>query len=241
MTELFHDVLCPYVLVFFNEILVYSSSLDHHYQHLEQVFIKFGQHSFYAKSSKCTFAVDTSGYLGHIIYANGVQADPEKLVAIQKWPRPTNLTNLRVFLGLTRYYRRFVPRYATIASGLIDLLRKPSFTWTSKANTTFQSLKAAMTTLVTLTLPNFTKPFEVTTDASAIAIGVVLSREDKPIAFFNKCFCPCMQVASTYVRELSAITEAVKKWHQYLIGCKFLIFTDQHSLKHLLSQVVQIP
>lgn len=205
------------------------------------MFIKLIQHSFYAKSSKSTLAIDTIGYLGHIISANGVQADPEKLVAIHKWPRPTKHTNLCGFLGLTGYYRCFVQSYATIASGLFDILWNPSFAWTSEANTTFQSLKAAMTTLVTLTLPNFTKPFEVTTDASAIAIGVVLSREDKPIAFFNKCFCPCMQVASTYVRELSAITEAVKKWHQYLIGCKFLIFTDQHSLKHLLSQVVQIP
>ncbi|KAL4592325.1 hypothetical protein LXL04_005316 [Taraxacum kok-saghyz] len=220
MNELFRDVLRQYVLVFFDEILIYSPSVDLHYHHLAQVFAKLEQNQFHAKMSKCTFAVDTISYLGHIISIGGVQAEPDKVEAIQQWPTPTNLTTLRGFLGLTGYYRRFVPKYATIAAGLTDILRKPAFVWTPEAATSFANLKTAMTTLATLTLPDFTVPFNVTTDTSTIAIGAV---------------------ASAYVREMFAITEAVKKWRQYLIGRKFTIFTDQRSLKHLLTQVVQTP
>lgn len=144
-------------------------------------------------------------------------------------------------MGLTGYYRRFVQSYATIAAGLTDLLRNTTFEWTAHATTSFHQLKAAMSSLITLALPNFMNPFEVTTDASNISIGVVLSQDDHPIAFFSKRFCPRMQVASAYVRELFAITEAIKKWRQYFIGRKFHIYTDQRSLKHLLSQVVQTP
>lgn len=143
-------------------------------------------------------------------------------------------------MGLTGYYRRFIPNYATIAAGITDLLRKPTFSWTAGATISFHKLKEAMASLVTLTLPDFTDSFEVTTDASNIAIGTVLSQKDHPIAFFSKRLCSRMQVASAYIRELFAIIEAVKKWRQYLIARRFQIFTDQRSLKHLLSQVVQM-
>lgn len=191
--------------------------------------------------SKCSFAVETINYLGHIISTGGAQAEPDKISTIQQWPTPTNLTNLHGFLGLTGYYMRFFPKYATIAAGLTDILRKSTFAWTPEAAHSFEQLKTAMAKLATLTLPDFTKSFEVTTDASNIAIGVVLSQEDRPITFFSKRLCPRMQASSAYVQELFFITESVKKWRQYLIGKKFRIFTDQRSLKHLLSQVVQTP
>lgn len=110
MNELFRDVLRQYVLVFFDDILIYSPSIDLHYQHLSQVFHKLSQHQFHAKMSKCSFAVETINYLGHIISAGGVQAEPDKISTIQQWPTPTNLTNLHGFLGLTGYYMRFVPK-----------------------------------------------------------------------------------------------------------------------------------
>ncbi|KAL4591091.1 hypothetical protein LXL04_004040 [Taraxacum kok-saghyz] len=193
MNDLFRDVLRQYVLVFFNDILIYSPSLELHYQHLSQVFEKLATHQFRAKMSKCTFGVQTVNYLG--------------------------------------YYPRFVPQYASIATGLTDILRKPAFTWSPTADTAFRQLKTAMATLATLTLPDFSQSFDVTTDASNIAIGAALSQTPRAR----------MQVASAYVRELFAITESVKKWRQYLIGRRFRIFIDQRSLKHLLSQVVQTP
>nr|GEV59462.1 hypothetical protein [Tanacetum cinerariifolium] len=129
---------------------------------------------FHAKRSKCMFAKASIPFLGYITSAHGVQANPKKIVAIQAWPTPSSFTHLRAFLGLTGYYRRFVPTYAHIASPLTDILKQTTFTWNEKAANAFQSLKTAMSQLITLALPNFSKPFNITTDASEVAIGRLL-------------------------------------------------------------------
>nr|GEU33567.1 reverse transcriptase [Tanacetum cinerariifolium] len=241
MNDIFRDVLRRFVLVFFDDILIYSSTLEEHYEHLRHVFSTLSEHRYYAKLSKCVFGVTEVQYLGHIISSAGVATDPEKIQSIQEWSKPTSITGLRGFLGLTGYYRRFVKGYAQIAAPLTDLLQQHQITWNDQAEQAFNTLKAAMTTLPVLALPDFTVTFDVTTDASGIGIGAVLSQNDKPISFFRIKLCPRMRSASTYIRELYAITEAVKKWRQYLLGRKFRIFTDQRSLKHLLTQVMQTP
>lgn len=131
--------------------------------------------------------------------------------------------------------------YAQIAAPLTDILKLKVFKWGEAADATFNSLKSHMQNLTTLALPNFTKPLEVTTDVSGMAIGAVLSQEQNPIAFFSKKLCQTMQGQSTYTKELYAITEVVKKWRQYLLGSRFRIYTDHHSLKHLLTQTIQTP
>ncbi|GJW91288.1 ty3-gypsy retrotransposon protein [Tanacetum coccineum] len=241
MNDIFRDVLRKFVLVFFDDILIYSPSRAQHYQHLRHVFDTLAQHRYYAKRSKCTFGVTEVHYLGHVISQSGVATDCEKIKAIQDWPKPSTVTGLRGFLGLTGYYRRFVSNYAHIASPLTDLLQKSKFEWNDEAQEAFDILKKAMSTLPVLALPDFSLIFDVTTDASGTGIGAVLSQKDKPIAFFSKKLSPRMRSSSTYIRELYAITEAVKKWRHYLLGRKFRVFTDQRSLKHLLTQVVQSP
>lgn len=161
------------------------------------------------------FAETQVHYLGHVISAAGVSVDNDKICAILDWPPPSTPTKLRGFLGLTGYYRRFVRHYATIASPLTDLLQANQFHWTDQAASAFADLKRAMTTLPTLALPDFSKSFDVTTDASGSGIGAVLSQADHPIAFFSKKMGPRMQSSSAYTRELYAITEAVRKWRQY--------------------------
>lgn len=241
MNDLFRPFLRKFILVFFDDILIFSNSHSDHVQHLKLVLQLLHDSKFFAKLSKCIFAVPQVDYLGHVISAAGVQPDPEKIEAILSWPVPKSLTALRGFLGLTGFYRRFVRNYATIAAPLTDLLKITKYTWNLQANDAFTTLKKAMTSTPVLILPDFSKPFMLETDASAVAIGAVLSQDGHPLAFFSRKMCNRMQQASVYVRELFAITEAVKKWRQYLIGRHFHIFTDQKSLKELLIQTIQTP
>jgi hypothetical protein len=134
-----------------------------------------------------------------------------------------------------------VRNYATIAGPLTDLLKRHNFHWTDGAQAAFQALKAAMISLPVLGVPDFSTPFDVTTDASGIAIGAVLSQHTHPIAFFSQKLCQRMSLASAYEREMYAITSAVKKWRHYLLGRRFRIYTDQKSLRGLLSQTIQTP
>lgn len=240
-----NELLCPYlrkfVAVFFDDILIYSTSLAEHLQHLELVFLKLIEGHYFLKQSKCLLGQRKLEYLGHIISQHGVQADPEKIKAMVEWPIPTSVTALRGFLGLTGFYRKFIRGYAAIASPLTQLLRKDAFLWNDIAQQAFEALKVAMSEAPMLVLPDFSIPFVLETDASGSAMGAVLMQNGHPIAFFSKPFCPRLLRSSTYVRELHAITTAVKKWRQYLLGHPFTIFTDHKSLKELIAQVIQTP
>ncbi|OMO55704.1 reverse transcriptase [Corchorus capsularis] len=241
MNDLFRPFLRRFVLVFFDDILVYNKSLEEHLTHLQQVLNLLLEQQFYAKLSKCSFAQSSIDYLEHIISDQGVQVDPSKIEAVMAWPQPSNVKSLRGFLGLTGYYRKFVAHYATIAAPLTDLLKSKAFHWTQSASDVFEKLKQALTSTPCLALPDFSKPFEVTTDASNVAVGAVLSQDSHPLAYFSKKLNPKLQNSSTYVREMYAITEAFKKWRQYLLGRPFIIYTDQQSLRGLMNQTIQTP
>ena len=196
---------------------------------------------FALKFAKCSFAHKQIDYLGHIVSSDGVQPIPEKVQAIQRWPQPRTTRALRGFLGLVGFYGRFIKGYATIAAPHSHLLTKSDFVWTPEAEHAFQTLKDAVMMAPVLALPNFTKPFTVETDSSGSGMGVVLSQEGHPIAFFSKQFCPKLLRSSSYVCELAAITATVKKWRQYLLGHHFVILTDHQSLKELMNQAIQTP
>lgn len=168
-----------------------------------------------------------------MISHKGVQPDETKIEAMLAWPRPTNQKQLRGFLGLTGYYRKFVKGYASIAAPLTDLLKLDAFNWNIKAEQAFEQLKEALTQAPILQLPDFNKPFILETDASTYAIGAVLLQDGHPLAYFSRKLCPRMQRASTYLRELFAITSSIAKWRHYLLGSKFYIHTDQQSLRKL--------
>lgn len=176
-----------------------------------------------------------------MVSSEGVGPDPKKVQAMLSWPAPKSVKQLRGFLGLTGFYRKFVRNYASIASPLTNLLKKDSFKWSNEAQSTFEKLKLAMTEAPVLALPSFDEDFVLETDASGLGMGVVLCQHGHPICYFSKKFCPKMLTASTYVRELCAITSVVKKWRTYLLGRKFVIHTDQRSLRELMTQIVQTP
>jgi hypothetical protein len=172
-------------------------------------------------------------YLGHIISAEGVSTDPTKIVDIVKWKIPHTIKKLRGFLGLTGYYRRFIKGYATICHPLYAALKKDQFAWGPAQQHAFEALKLVMSTPPLLSLPNFTKPFTLETDACASGIGAVLMQEGKPLAYFSKCLGPKNSAQSIYEKEALAILQALKKWRHYFLGNKVLIKTDQRSLQYL--------
>lgn len=241
MNSIFQPYLRRFIIVFFDDILVYSGSLEDHVHHLQTTFQVLLQNQFVLKFSKCLFAVSQVEYLGHVVSSQGVAPVTSKIDAIRQWPPPRSVKALRSFLGLAGFYRRFIRGYALIAAPLIQLTSVDPFQWTSEAQSAFDSLKQALSSAPVLALPNFDLPFTVETDASGVGMGAVLSQLGHPIAFFSKAFNPKLLRSSTYVRELFAITSAVKKWRQYLLGHHFTIITDHRSLKELVNQVIQTP
>ncbi|XP_034708944.1 uncharacterized protein LOC117931996 [Vitis riparia] len=157
------------------------------------------------------------------------------------WPRPSNITELRGFLGLTGYYRKFVQGYGLIARPLNNLLKKGKFQWNDEAEAAFLALKQAMTSTPTLAMPNFTEPFTIETDASGNGIGVILTQQNRPIAYMSRALGITKQIWSIYAKEMPAIVEAIRLWRPYLLGRKFYIKTDQRSLKFFLDQRVATP
>lgn len=229
------------VLVFMDDILVYSASVEEHVQHLREVLQLLLDHQLFVKESKCSFACDTLEYLGHIVSANGVATDPRKTQAMQDWPLPTTVTELRGFLGLTGYYRKFVRNYGVIARPLTNLLKKKGFHWDAAATAAFEALKLAMVTTPVLQLPDFSKKFVVETDACDTGIGAMLMQDDHPLAFLSKPLSAVHQQLSIYEKEFLALLMAVDRWRPYLQRDEFVIRTDHHSLCFLEDQNLQSP
>ncbi|GJV78676.1 ty3-gypsy retrotransposon protein [Tanacetum coccineum] len=241
MNRLFSPYLRKFVIVFFDDILVYSTTLSSHLEHLECVFRCLQEHQFYVKRSKCVFGTGELEYLGHIISARGVQVDPKKVSAVGDWPVPKNQRQVRGFLGLAGYYRRFIRGYASVAAPLTDLLKHEGFKWGDAEAQAFETLKQQLSHAPLLNLPNFDQVFVVEADASGDGIGAVLMQGNRPISYFSRKLGPRMRVAATYQKELFAIVEAVYKWRQYLLGRRFTIRTDHKSIKELMQQVIQTP
>jgi hypothetical protein len=186
MNELFVQCMTKFVLVFMDDILIFSKTLQDHIDHLRTVFQILFDNQLYVKFNKCTFAQQQLSYLGHIISNQRVSTDPGKIVAMLNWPVPQNFTELRGFLGLIGYYRKFVQHYGTLARPLTNLLHHKKFVWIPNAQQAFDQLKLAMSSTPVLTFPDFSKEFVVETDACDTGIGAVLSQEGHPIAYFSK-------------------------------------------------------
>lgn len=198
-----NSILAPYmrklVLVFMDDILVYNKSLSDHVQHLEAVFTALQHNQLFAKRSKCLFATHQLEYLGHIMSDQGVSTDPEKTTSMVQWPVPASITELRGFLGLTGYYRKFVQCYGILAKPLTNLLQKQkAFSWTPQAQEAFDKLKQAMSNTPVLALPYFSKPFFIETDACGTGMGAVLILEGHPMAYYSKSLSPTNQKLSIY-------------------------------------------
>jgi RNase H-like domain found in reverse transcriptase/Reverse transcriptase (RNA-dependent DNA polymerase) len=216
MNQIFKPFLRKFVLVFFDDILIYSQNLNLHYNHLKEVLQTLKQHQLTAKWTKCCFGVTSVEYLGHIITNQGVSTDPSKISAMKEWPIPKTLKELRGLLGLTGYYIKFVRNHGLISKPLTTLLKKNVFHWTAEATEAFHTLQQAMCEAPVLAMPNFSQPFILETDASDKGIGAVLMQGKRPIAYMSQTLGVRNQQLSVYEKEFLALLTAVQKWRHYL-------------------------
>ena len=158
-------------MVYFDDILVYSKSLNDHVEHLRRVFELLREYKFYANTKKCFFATDQVGFLGYVVFAEGIKMDSSKVQAILEWPIPKSVTEVRSFHGLATFYRRFIQNFSSIASPLTDCLKQKNLVRSVQANGSFAALKKALTIAPVLQVPDFEKTFELDTDASIHGIG----------------------------------------------------------------------
>src|ERR1700680_3323647 len=241
MDEVFGDYLDKFIIVYLDDIVVYSKSVDEHLHHLELVFNRLREHKLYAKLEKCSFMQNQIKFLGHLVSADGIRVNPEKVKAITDWPIPKNAKDIRAFLGTSGYYRKFILNYSKIASPLTELLKdEQRFKWGEEQQAAFDSLKTAITTAPVLVLPNMELPFKVTTDACSQAVGAVLTQNsgkgDQPIAFLSKKLTGAEQNWPAHEQELYAVVYALKHWKYYLLGSRFDVYSDSIALKTIMTQ-----
>lgn len=243
--RLMNDVLRPLldscVVVYLDDILVYSPSIQEHESHLRQVLTLLRRHQLYGKLSKCEFFKESVEFLGHIVCGEGIKTDPIKIQAVQEWPTPRNVSEVRGFLGLANFYHKFVDKFAHRAAPLTDLLRKDQdFQWAESQEQAFQDLKQALVAAPVLRVADPKLDFILHTDASGFAVGAVLSQEDgrglRPVAFASRKLNSAEQNYAVHELELLAIMHALRTWRHYLLGTRTRVVTDHLSLKYLQTQ-----
>jgi hypothetical protein len=237
MNKVFMEELDKFVIVFIDDILVYSQSAEEHGQHLRIVLGKLRDHQLYTKFSKCEFWLQKVSFLGHILTIEGVAVDPEKVTAVANWKRPASVTEIQSFLGLAGYYRRFIEGFSKKARPMTTLLQKDKkFEWTNACERSFCELKERLTTAPVLVLPDIHKNFTIYCDASRQGLGCVLMQEGRVVAYASRQLKTHEQNYPTHDLELAAVVHALKIWRHYLIGNKCEIYTDHKSLKYIFTQ-----
>jgi hypothetical protein len=237
MQKVFQGYIGQFVLVYLDDILVYSRSAADHAKHLRLVLERLRQWKLYAKLKKCSFNQPETEFLGHVVGRNGIRPDPKKVAAVQDWPVPTDIHQLRSFLGLTNYFRRFIQGYASLTRPLVELTRATvPYAWGEAQQRAFEQVKFCLLSAPVLVMPDWSKPFTVTCDASGFASGAVLMQDGHPVAYASRKFNEAEVRKSPYERELLAAYQALLDWRCYLDGSQFTIVSDHNPLKYLQSQ-----
>lgn len=227
-------------LIYMDDVIIYSSTLNEHMNRLKEVFFRLRKYNLKIQPDKCEFLRKEVSYLGHIITEKGVKPNPDKVAAVQRFPVPKNQKEIKSFLGMAGYYRRFIPNFAKITKPLTKLLQKDiDFNFNSECMESFELLKKTLISSPILIYPNFEEEFVLTTDASAFALGSVLSQgpigKDLPIAYASRTLCTTETKYSVIERELLAIIWSVHHFRPYLYGRRFKLVTDHRPLTWLFS------
>jgi len=227
-------------LVYLDDIICFSATMEEHAKKLGNIFERLKQANFKIQPEKCVFATDTVEYLGHVCTPQGIRPDPRKVKAIEEYPVPKTVKDIRSFIGLAGYYRRHVPNFARLSQPLTNLTKKDvPFEWTGEHQRAFEELKRILSTETLLVYPDFSQPFIVACDASTKAIEAVLSQihsgKEKHIAYCSRQLNSAETKCSVTELELLAFLFATKQFRCYLYGRKFTVYTDRRALKWLLN------
>eukprot|EP00889_Picochlorum_renovo_P006501 jgi/Picre1/33531/NNA_008854.t1 len=229
-----------FVVVYLDDILVFSRTRKEHKEHLDQIFQTLKEHELYLQEKKCSFFQDEVLFLGQIVTADGIRVNPSKIEAVQNFPVPHNIPTLRSFLGLANYYRRFIRDYSAQVCHLSELLKDDvPFVWTDECDREFQNIKLKLTSAPTLRIADPNLPYVVHTDASDVALGAVLMQDFgkglQPIEFLSKKFGDTQRKYQVFEKEILALVAALREWRHYLLGAKggVTLYTDNRAVTHL--------
>ena len=240
MNDVLKDVIGKFVIVYLDDIVVYSKDQAEHYQHLQIALQLLRKHELYANLAKCKFVQPELHFLGHIVGAQGPCVDPQKIAIVQDWPVLKDNNSLQKFWGVANYFRKFIMSWAVLVSALQALLKKPdTFEWNADCDTAFDGIKHALCNAPVLALPDLNEPFEVICNACGVGVGAVLLQDGQPVAF-DKRLSPAEQKYSAGEPSVLAVIHALELWRCY-DGVEFTVVTDHSpntffATKALLSQ-----
>ena len=236
MNQALRQFIGRFVVVYFDDILIFSMTMEEHLDHLRDVLLALRKENLFIAKQKCEFGASEVLFLGYVVSAAGLRVDPLKVDAVASWPTPITVTEVRSFHRLASFYRRFVHNFSAIMAPLTDCMKSAAFSWTPAADAAFAVIKHKLTTAPILVLPDFDVPFELHCDASKLGVGAVLSQQGRHVAYYNEKLAGSRIRYSTYDIEFYAIVQAIKHWRHYLAHKEFVLFTDHVALKYLGTQ-----
>ena len=231
------ELLSDFVLVFIDDILIFSKTAEDHKRHLKIVFELLRKEKLQIKPSKCVWGQTELPYLGFIVGRDGIKPDPKKVEAVAEWPTPTTVKEVQQFLGLTNFFRKFILGYSNLTEPVIKLTKKNAvWFWSADCDNAFQSLKAALTAAPVLAIPDPATPFELITDSCGYGIGAVLMQQGRPVAFYSRKMTDAERNYVNHEQELLAAIAALKVFRCYLLGEHFTLITDNMPNTYLATQ-----
>lgn len=252
MNQIFHDILDVFVIIYIDDLLIFSGTESEHVAHVSEVLRRLREHSLYAKLSKCSFHVDSVEFLGFIISGDGISMAEDKVTAIKNWPIPKCVKDIQSFLGFVNFYRKFIRAFASVSVPLVELTKKNvEWVWSVSCLEAFLRLKMAVVSAPSLHHPQFDLPFVLETDASDYAVGAVLSQPVSmsdltvlnPVGFYSKKLTPPERNYDVHDKELLALICAFSQWSYYLLGSPHMIraYTDHRNLVYFRNRQTLSP
>lgn len=237
MNDMLRPFMNKFVTVYMDDIIIYSKNMEEHADHLKQVLEVMSKYGYKARKDKCCFGVDSVPFLGHVVSGKGLSVDPTKVDLVEAWPPPVDVGQVRSFVGLVQYFKRFIKDLSTILVPLTHLTKNNTpFVWSPDCQAAFDEVKSLLSTAPVLAMPDPSKRYTVYTDASIYGCGGVLMQEGRPVAYCGKKFDQTMTNWTTTEQELFGLVHALETWRCYLEGVQFDLYTDHQPLVWLRTQ-----